>query len=193
MKDKATAQYNGIVLLTGYLQRLYVVELICNKLGESSNSERFHKAKSLLDESYTILPVFEETRNLTMAQKVQLQLIAKQTEELMAAYFKSLPLSFNEKLAIVGSSLYAEQHVNAGIIRLGELFNVEVNKDFHQRVKFYKDRTQMVDYLVHALSNDEQLEERFLKPIEPWFNEVMRNKNYVIEDFKSIAEMLEFE
>ncbi|MFL0504947.1 hypothetical protein ACH0B5_04295 [Ureibacillus sp. 179-F W5.1 NHS] len=192
MTNKVTTQYNGMILLTGYLQRLFVAETIYRRVGETYEQERYDNVKALLDEAYTILPVFEETHTLTAAQKIQLQLIAHQTEELMKTYFKQMPLSFNQKLAIVGSSLYAEQHVNAGIIRLGKMFNVEINKDFHQRTKFYEERTKMIDYLVFVLHHEEQPEEQFKKPIDPWFNDVIKNKDFVLEDFKQIAEMLEF-
>ncbi|MFC7686950.1 hypothetical protein [Ureibacillus sp. GCM10028918] len=192
MTKDINAQYNGMILLTGYLQRLFVAETIYRRIGEPYDQERYDKAKALLDEAYTIMPVFEETRSLTSAQRIQLQLIAQQTEELMQSYFKQMPLTFKQKLAIVGSSLYAEQHVNSGIVRLGKMFNVEVNKDFHQRVKFYEQRTKMVDYLVFTLHHNEEPEEQFKKPIDPWFNDVMKNKEYILNDFEQIAELLEF-
>ncbi|MDN4492481.1 hypothetical protein [Ureibacillus aquaedulcis] len=191
MANDIKAQYNGMILLTGYLQRLFVAETIYRRIGESYDQERYDKTKALFDEAFTIIPVFEETRSLTAAQKIQLQLIAQQTEELMKTYFKQMPLTFKQKLAIVGSSLYAEQHVNAGIIRLGELFNIEVNKDFHQRTKFYEQRTKMIDYLVFAYHHGEEPEEPLKKPIDPWFNDVMRNKDFILGDFKQVAQLLD--
>ncbi|RHW38234.1 hypothetical protein D1B33_04935 [Lysinibacillus yapensis] len=192
MTTNGPSQYNGMILLTGYLQRLFVAETIYRKIGETHDEARYERVKSLLDEAYAILPAFEETKNLTKAQINQLQLIAQQTEEFMKSYFKELPYTFKQKLAIVGSSLYAEQHVNAGIIRLGKLFNVEVNKDFHQRIKFYEQRTKMIDYLVATLQQNEEPEEQFTKPIDPWFNDVMKNKEFLLDDFKQVAKLLEF-
>lgn len=193
MSNKIKKQYNAMILLTGYLQRLFVTETIYQRIGEPYDQERFDKIKALLDESYTIIPVVEETHILTTEQKLQLLLIAQQTEELMQNYFKQLSLSFNQKLAIVGSSLYAERHVNAGIIRLGELFNVEVNKDFHQRTKFYEQRLKMIDYIVSSLQQKQEPEEQLIGPIDSWFNDVMRNKEHILEDFKQIAIMLDFQ
>ncbi|KGR74856.1 hypothetical protein [Ureibacillus sinduriensis] len=192
MTKDSKAQYNGLILLTGYLQRVYVAETIYRRVGEPYDSERFEKAKALLDEAYTILPVFEETKKLTAAQKIQLQLIAQSTDKLMGSYFKQMPLSFNQKLAIVGSSLYAEQHVNSGIIRMGELFNIEVNKDFHQRTKFYEQRMKMIDYLVFTLHHEQEPDEQFKKPVDPWFNDVMRNKDFIMADFKQVGQLLDF-
>ena len=192
MAKDIKAQYNGIILLTGYLQRVFVAETILERIGEPFDQKRYDLAKGLLDEVYTIIPVVEATKALTIEQKKQLELIAEQAEALMQNYFKELPLTFKEKLAIVGSSLYAEQHVNAGIVRIGELFDIKVNKDFHQRVKFYEQRTKMIDYLVFTLNQNEMPEEQFMKPIDPWFNDVMRNKAFILEDFKQVAQLLEF-
>ncbi|MCM3388365.1 hypothetical protein LG296_10005 [Ureibacillus chungkukjangi] len=192
MAKDIKAQYNGIILLTGYLQRVFVAETILERVGEPYNQERYDIAKALLDDAYTILPVVEETKTVSQDQKKKLEIIAKHTGELMKTYFKQMPLTFNEKLAIVGSSLYAEQHVNAGIVRLGELFNIQVNKDFHQRVKFYEQRTKMIDYLVFTLNQKEELEEQFTKPIDPWFADVIRNKDLILEDFKQVGQLLEF-
>lgn len=194
MANKATKQYNGMILLTGYLQRLFVAETIYRRLNEPHDPERFEKAKSLLDEAYTIVQVFEKTQSLTYEQKEQLLLIVKKTENLMASYFKEeTTYSFPQKIAIVGSSLYAEQHVNSGIVRLGEIFKVEVNRDFHMRIKFYEQRTKVIDYLVYSIENKEQPVEQIMKAIDSWFNDVMRNKEFILNDLNQIPQMLEHE
>ncbi|PKC52306.1 hypothetical protein RhiirA1_481814 [Rhizophagus irregularis] len=138
------------------------------------------------------MPIFEQTKTLSPDQKSQLQYITEQTENLMSTYFKPLPLKFNPKLAIVGSSLYAEQHVKAGIIQLGEIFNIEVNRDHKMRIKFYEQRTKLVDYIVFVLHHREQPEEQTTKQIEPWFNDVMKNKGLILDDFNQIKEMIGF-
>lgn len=190
MTNNGSAQYNGIILLTGYLQRLFVAETINRRTDEPYDPERFEQIKSLMDEVYAIIPIFEQTRALNMGQKVQLQIIAQKTEELMSTYFKQMPLSFNQKLAIVGSSLYAEQLVNEGIIRLGEVFNVDINEDFIMRRKFYEERTKLVDYIVYVLHHKEQPEDNATKQIEPWFNDVTKTKSGIADDFKQINELI---
>ncbi|SOC37284.1 hypothetical protein [Ureibacillus acetophenoni] len=191
MTNNVTVQYNGLVLLTGYLQRLFVAETIYRRTNEPYDEKRFNEIKTLMDEVYTIVPSFEQTGTFTMGQKVQLQLIVQKTENLMSTYFKQMPLSFNQKLAIVGSSLYAEQHVNEGIIRLGEVFNVEINEDFKKRRKYYEQRTKLIDYIVFVLHHNEQPEENATKQIDPWFHDVMKNKSGIEEDFKQINELIE--
>ncbi|KGR90305.1 hypothetical protein CD30_12085 [Ureibacillus massiliensis 4400831 = CIP 108448 = CCUG 49529] len=192
MTQNSKTQYNGMILLTGYLQRLFVAETIYRRLEEPYDPNRFEQIKTLLDDAYKIMPIFEQTKTLSPDQKSQLQYITEQTENLMSTYFKPLPLTFNQKLAIVGSSLYAEQHVNAGIIQLGEIFNIEVNRDHKMRIKFYEQRTKLVDYIVFVLHHREQPEEQTTKQIEPWFNDVMKNKGLILDDFNQIKEMIGF-
>ncbi len=192
MTKNATKQYNGIVLLTGYLQRLFVAETIYQRVGEHFDQERLATIHNLLDETYKVIPVFEQTHSLTETQKVQLQVVTEQVEQLMQSYFKPMDVSFTYKLAIVGSSLYSEQKVNAGIIRLGEIFKVEVNSDFHRRVQFYEQRTKMIDYLVGMLHEKKEIEEQFKKPVDPWFDDVMRNKDFILSDIKQIGELIGF-
>ncbi|BDH61719.1 hypothetical protein MTP04_18490 [Lysinibacillus sp. PLM2] len=192
MTQNSKTQYNGMILLTGYLQRLFVAETIYRRLEEPYDPDRFEQIKTLLDDAYKIMPIFEQTKTLSPDQMAQLKYITEQTEKLMTTYFKPLPLPFNQKLAIVGSSLYAEQHVNAGIIQLGEIFNIEVNRDHKMRIKFYEQRTKLVDYIVFVLHHREQPEEETMKQIEPWFNDVMRNKGFILDDFKQIKEMIGF-
>ncbi|TSI05267.1 transcriptional regulator [Lysinibacillus sp. BW-2-10] len=191
MSNKAKTQYNGMILLTGYLQRLFVVETIYQRLKVPHEAERLEQVKFLIDETHKILPVFEKTKTLTEVQRDELHFILRQIENLMADYFKESSCSFNEKLAIAGSSLYAEQHVNKGIIRLGEVFNQEINKDFHKRIQFYEQRTKMIDYLVHTLAEGKEPEEQFMKPVEPWFDNVMQNKELILKDIKQIEKMIE--
>lgn len=192
MLSDSKRQYNGIILMTGYLQRLFVVETIYYKLEEAVDSSKIDNVKKLIDQAYTVIPEFEKTLKLTSNQSEILKDITIQIEKMMETYFKPLPLSFNQKLAIVGSSLYAEQHVNEGIIRLGKLFNVEINRDFSMRKTFYEDRTKMIDYLVDKLHNHIQPNEQYMKPIEPWFNNVQSNQHFILEDIKKIGEMIGF-
>ncbi|MEK4229473.1 hypothetical protein [Solibacillus sp. FSL H8-0538] len=185
-------QYNGIILLTSYLQRVFVAETIYQRVKKGHLGIRYSEAKALLDETYTILPVVEKTKQLSVAQKAQLQLITEKTLALMKGYFKQMPLSFNDKLALVGSSLYGEQMMNNGVIRLGKLFNVEVNKDFHMRTQFYEDRTKMVDFLVNSIHHNEQPDVNLVKPIETWVVDILRQKDYVLADMNKISEMIGF-
>ncbi|HWL25855.1 MAG TPA: hypothetical protein VNR38_19245 [Ureibacillus sp.] len=193
MINNVTAQYHGMIILTGYLQRLFVAETIYRRLNEPYNQERFDQIKALMDEAYTIIPVYEQTGSLTMAQKIELKFILQKTEELMSSYFKQMPLSYNQKLAIVGSSLYADQHVNAGIVRLGEIFQIDVGEDYKQRLEFYEERTELIDYIVYVLHHNDQPNVQATQQIDPWFNGIMKNKSLIDDDIKKIRNLIGFD
>lgn len=183
-------QYNGIILITGYLQRLFVRDAIYEKLNGPIDVTRKEKIKSLIYTTQDILAKFENTKLLHEDQKLKLILVVDEINHLMKTYFNPLANNFVEKLAIVGSSLYAEQKVNDGIIRLGKLFAREINRDYEMRSKFYADRTKMIDYLVHTLAKNEKPDEDFLKPIDPWYENIMRNKDGILSDIEKIYDLI---
>lgn len=188
----AKTQYNGIILLTSYLQRIFVAETIYRKCSQHHSASRFELSQALLDEVHTIIPVFEETKSLDEAQIEQLQVMTNKTIDLMHGYFMLMPQNFIDKLALVGSSLYGEQLMNSGILRLGELFGIDMNKDFHMRVKFYEDRTKVIDVIVQQISDGKHLDEAVVKPIETWYNDILRQKVHVLNDIDQIAQMIGF-
>lgn len=192
MTVDAKKVYNGIVMLTGYLQCLYVFENILKQLDSPQDSERIQHIKELFDDALAILPVFEQTKELLPTQADKLKSITLQVENLMSTYFKDGQVSFNEKLAYVGSSLYSEQHVNAGIIRLGKVFQTEVNKDFHMRAKFYEERTKFIDTIVSLLKKNQPVEEKAIEIIELWYSNVIKNKEHILNDIKIIGQLIGF-
>lgn len=183
-------QYNGLILITGYLQRLFVRDAIYEKLNGPIDVNRKEKIKSLIYRTEDILAEFEQTKTLREDQKLKLILVLDEINNLMKTYFNPLSTSLTERIAIVGSSLYAEQKVNDGIIRLGKLFGREINRDYEMRSKFYADRTKMIDYLVHTLAKNEKPDEDFLKPIGPWYENIMRNKEGILSDIQKIYDLI---
>lgn len=183
-------QYNGLILIAGYLQRLFVAESIYAKLRIPTDPARMDTIKGLINKTQPIINEFEATVTLREDQQLQCILVLDEINKLMKGYFKPLVTNFNEKLAIFGSSLYAEQMVNNGIIKLGKLFNVEINRDFEMRSKFYADRTKMIDYLVHTIENNQTPDMEFMTPIEPWYENIMRNKEGILEDIQKIYDLL---
>ncbi|MEJ9280775.1 transcriptional regulator [Ureibacillus thermosphaericus] len=192
MTMDARKVYNGIVLLTGYLQRLYVFENIHHQLNLPHDSERIQKVKELFDDTLAMLPIFEQAKELAPTQVNKLKSVTNEVESLMASYFKDEPVSFQEKLAYVGSSLYAEQHVNLGIIRLGKVFQVEVNRDFEMRTKFYEERTKFIDTIVSLIKKNQQIEDKAMEIIESWYTNVKNNKENILNDLKLINTLIGF-
>lgn len=188
-KIDASIQYNGIMLLTSYLQRLYVSESIYIKLNGTAET-RFEQTKQLLDDTSIIRAMFEQTKQLTPEQQQKLKSISAHTKQLMEGYFKAGSHSLNDKIAIVGSSLYGEQAMNSGIIRLGQLFGQDINKDYTMREKMYEDRTKVIDVIVHTLARKEPLDEQMLTPINKWYEGILKQQQAILEDMRKIEEMI---
>lgn len=192
MTVDARNAYNGIVLLTGYLQRLYVFEKIHHELNMPHDPERLQQVKELFDDTLAMLPIFEQTKELFPTQVNKLKSVMEKVEKLMSTYFKEEPLSFHEKLAYVGSTLYSEQHVNLGILRLGKVFQVEVNKDFEKRVKYYEERTKFIDTIVSLIKNKKPVEEKAMNIIDMWYTNVEKNKENILTDLQLIGKLIGF-
>ncbi|WP_107942726.1 hypothetical protein [Metasolibacillus fluoroglycofenilyticus] len=182
----AQQQYNGLILLTSYIQRIYIAEKINERIGVQTNPSRLQAAKNYLDELNMIMPLFEQTRELTDTQLKRVKEITMSTKHLMDGYFPQPPFSFVQKLSIVGSSLYGEQLMNTGVLRLGQLFQKEVGKDFEMRVKFYKERTEFIDAVVHTLYSKEEIELSLQQIIANWFEGIMANRKNVLQDMEKI-------
>lgn len=191
MTIQAQRAYNGIVLLASYLQRLYVSETIYSHLNETHDANRIEEIKELFDDALAMVPLFEMTKELADTQINKLKQITRQMESYMSTYFKDSP-SFHDKLALVGSSIYAEQNINNGIIRLSQLFNVEINQEYYNRIEFYEERTNLIEMIVSTLKNNEPLEEQFEKLIESWYLKVIQNKELIIKDMEKIGELIGF-
>lgn len=187
---EASIHYNGIILLTAYLQRQFVYETIEVRLS-GANDEKLKKVKDMMDHTYAMLKLFEETKSLMDGQKNKLVTFADEITFMMQNYIEDEP-TFNERLAVVGSTLYAEQMMNNGIIQLCHVFNQEVKKDYTERVKFYADRTKAIDIIVHMLSEGKEVEQAMLDQIDKWYEGIAKQKTNILQDIKKVNEMLNY-
>ncbi|MCH7322077.1 transcriptional regulator [Solibacillus sp. MA9] len=189
-KYEASIQYNGIILLASYLQRLYVYETIQVKINNATD-EKLKKVKGMFEHSEMMVKIFEETKSLMDGQRDKLKSFAGEVSLLMQDYIKDEP-DFNERLAIVGSTLYGEQMMNFGIIKLGHIFKQNVGKDFPARAKFYEDRTKAVDLMVHLVAQGDTIEEGMQDLIDKWYVGIAAQKGGILTDIRKINEMLDF-
>ncbi|ATP40442.1 transcriptional regulator [Solibacillus sp. R5-41] len=187
---EASIHYNGIILLTAYLQRQFVYETVQVRLHNASD-DKLKKVKDCLDRTHAMLKLFEETKSLLEGQTNKLKSFSEQVTLMMQNYIKEEP-SFTERLAVVGSTLYAEQMMNNGIIRLGQVFQQNVGKDFTARTKFYEDRTKVIDIIVHLLADGKEVEEAMMQQIDKWYEGIAGQKNNILGDMKKINEMLDY-
>lgn len=190
----AATQYNGLVLLNGYLQRLYVHEKTKGVLNNGSfNVEKIDIITQQLKKVLEIGEVFNSKKSLDEPNKNSLLEIAEIAEKLSEEYKNEMikSKSFKEELAVTASAIYAEEHINNGIIQMGELFNPEVKDRFMQHILYYRDRVALVNSVVQKESEGEEISQKDKDQIVTWYNQTIQNAQYISKDFESIREYLQ--
>lgn len=187
---EASVHYNGIILLSAYLQRQYVYRTIQVRLNGASE-EPLNKVKNMLEHTELMLNIFEESKVLMEGQRNKLKSFADEVALLMQNYIKEEP-DFKERLAVVGSTLYSEQLMNNGIIKLGYIFKQNIGKDFPARVKFYEERTKVIDVMVQLVSEGKEIEKGMQDILNKWYDGIAIQKKGIMEDLSKINEMLDF-
>lgn len=187
---EASVHYNGIILLSAYLQRQYVYRTIQVRLNGASE-EPLNKVKTMLEHTELMLNIFEESKDLMDGQRNKLKSFADEAALLMQNYIKEDP-DFKERLAVVGSTLYSEQLMNNGIIKLGYIFKQNIGKDFPARVKFYEERTKVIDLMVQLVSERKEIEKGMQDILNKWYDGIANQKKGIMEDLSKINEMLDF-
>lgn len=184
-------QFNGMVLLNGYLQRLFVYETVRRMTKNGQNDGRMEKTRSLLDSLAAIVQQFEQTKQLSGSQINDLLSTLNEVQLMMGDYLPSTSsVDFEEKLAIAVSSIYGEEHINNELIKLGELFDPEIQDRFMQRIPYYQKRVALSNRIVHKKGNNEPVSSDESAQIEEWFEDVMRNKDGIQSDFHTIRRCL---
>lgn len=178
-----------MMLLASYVQRLHVFYATRQHL-EGQQFPQVEKAKEAFESINAIMPMFEQTRVLTASQLEKLEKIAEEVDEMMGSYFSAIDQTFNYRASIVASTLFSEQLMNAGVIRLGKLFNEMISPDFESRVKFYEDRTKMIQYVVVMTKDGKEVAEEILKVVEELFAAIQKQEQVIISDVQKIKPML---
>ena len=184
----AKTQYNGMLLLASYIQRLYVNEQVKGRLEEES--EQLAVVKDYFDSINAIMPMFTQTKVLTVSQGKKLGSILKGVRKMMKHYFEPLNTSYDYQLRIVTSTLFAEKLMITGIIHLGKVFNEDVGADIQRRVKFYEERTTMVNKLVAAQQAGMPPTDEVKGIISSWYEGVVKQQDNILKDMDKIAPMI---
>ena len=184
----AKIQYNGMLLLASYVQRLFVAEQVKGRLGEEST--QLSTVKDYFDSINAIMPMYTQTKMLTVTQGEKLSEILHGVKNMMSDYFEPLNTSYEYKLRIVTSTLFAEKLMISGIIHLGEIFNEDVGSDFQKRKKFYEERTTLVNKLVAAHVARNAPTEQVISVINTWFEGILKQQEHILKDMNKIAPMI---
>ena len=188
-QQHAKTQYNGIILLSSYIHRLFVQQSIEIRLLNEEKHWKLDKIKEMLNDVSLIMSMFEQTKDLTVGQHDKLIEIYSQTNDQFENFFEPEPM-FLEKVAIVASSFYGERHLNEKIIHLSKLFDVTIASDYEKRIQFYDERIKLMDFVVHALSQGDHLKPELVQQIEMWYSNVSSIKQPIIEDLRKVPLLL---
>ena len=188
-QQHAKTQYNGIILLSSYIHRLFVQQTIEIRLLNEKTHWKLDQYKEMLNDVSLIMSMFEQTKDLTVGQHDKLIEIYSQTNDQFENFFKIEPM-FLEKVAIVASSFYGERHLNEKIIHLSKLFDVTIASDYEKRIQFYDERIKLMDFVVHALSQGDDLKPDLVQQIEMWYSNVNAIKQPIMDDLSKIPLLL---
>ena len=188
-QQHAKTQYNGIILLSSYIHRLFVQQTIEIRLLNEKTHWKLDQYKEMLNDVSLIMSMFEQTKDLTVNQHDKLIEIYSQTNDQFSKYFKPEP-TFLEKVAIVASSFYGERHLNEKIIHLSKLFDVTIASDYEKRIQFYDERIKLMDFVVHALSQGDDLKPDLVQQIEMWYSNVNSIKQPIMDDLSKVPLLL---
>lgn len=186
----AKSQYNGIILLSSYIHRLYVQQSVEVRLVEKRQHTKEKPYKEMLDDLALIISMFEQTKDLTVGQYNKLIQLYDETSHHFPQFFKLEPTNFSGKVAIVTASFYAERHLNEKIIHLSKLFDAKIASDYEKRIQFYNERIKLMNFVVHALSQGDNLKPELKQQIESWYSNVISIKNPIIDDLNKVQMLL---
>ncbi|MEK3888877.1 hypothetical protein [Bacillus sp. FSL K6-3431] len=186
-------QYNGIILLNSYLQRLFVFEKINSMLENSNEHIQINTISPLLDTIEEIGNEFNRTKQLSQEDKEKAHLIIGETRKLMKTYLHNISTytNFEEKIAIAASTIYGEEHINNGVIKLGELFNSEILDRYMQQKPYHQKRVALINHIVHKKVIDNLLTDDEMIQIEKWYDDVIQNKNGIESDLDTINRFID--
>ena len=189
-QQMAKTQYNGIILLSSYIHRLFVQQSVAIRLLDEKQETKLNMFKGMLDDLALITSMFEQTKDLTVDQYKKLMAIYEKTNEQFPHFFKFEPTILSEKVAIIAASFYSERHLNEKIIHLSKLFDETITSDYEKRIQFYDNRIQLMDFVVHALSQGDDLKPELVQQIELWYNNVTSIKEPIIDDLSKVPMLL---
>lgn len=185
-------QYNGMMLLASYVQRLHVFYATLQHV-ENKEYPQIQQQKEAFESINAIMPMFEATKTLTVTQFEKMQEITAATIEAMKQYFQPLNTSFGYKVALVTSTFFGEQMMNNGVIRLSRIFKEEIGPDFERRIQFYEERTKMMQIVVLLVKDGKMPEDDIVKTIDKFYEGIMKNQQLILQDLQKISPMIKGE
>jgi len=188
-------RFNGLVLLTGYLQRFYVHERVRQMLGDGGPETRLKDLAGMIDVVTELVRQTEADRRVPANAAEAVRPIILRLREWVADYQPQprAEVSTAEMVATVAGVIYAEGHVNRGIIQMGELFDSELADRYRQLAPAHQSNAAAVNTAVAQVARQEPIEESLRLQMETWYEQARASREKVISDIEAVAVMLEGE
>ncbi|GIP39831.1 hypothetical protein J31TS4_31110 [Paenibacillus sp. J31TS4] len=195
MMTRQARKYNGMVLLYGYLQRLFVSERIQEMLEYEPSEEARQSLTASLDTLTPLLRDFDPARPLTLEAETRLLAILDELEPALDRYEEMITpgARFEPMLIVAASTLYAEEHINQGLVHWGKHFDPTAEDRYRQQVPRLRSRVGSVTEIVKKVSEGIPLSADDHAEIDRWYGDVLRNRDGIRSDAEKIRELLKAE
>lgn len=150
-------QFNGLVLLYGYLQRIYVHDQVLAMLGEQGSPSTADDLPPMLALVGGAMRSFDPEGGLSPDEVHDLESVVDAAQPLVAGCLPQPGDSPGHQLAAVSAAVYAEDHVNNGIVRMGDLLDPDVADRFRQRIPSFRNRVAVVTNWVERAADHQSL------------------------------------
>jgi hypothetical protein len=176
-------QLNGLVLLYAYLQRVFVHAKV-------SAGAIPDPVPELLDVAGTAIQSFDQDAGLSGEERRRLLDLTGEARSLMREHLPRPDAELPEQLASVAAALYAEEHVNNGIIHMGDIYDPEVADRFRQRIPHFRDQIAVITDFVGKATDGVPLTAEENAKLDSWFADVTGSAENIEQDFRQIEQYL---
>lgn len=189
--NKVQFQFHGIVLLYGYLQRLFVYGNIKGMLDTKPEAPEWEELPKLLDGVSAIFQSFDRTSGLKLDQMKQAFTAYRTVEAMTPETFPDQEKAqLADRLAVVGAGLYAEEYINTGLIHLGMNFDPKVEKRYREQAKHYQKTVKIISLLVDKTAQGQPLSKVEADQLQSWYKTSLENTDTVKKDIRRIRYFL---
>lgn len=186
----AKLQLNGLVLLYAYLRRAGDYRSMLGLLGEPTDADEAARLTPMLERVGAAVRDFDPDTGLSADQVAEFDAIVEQTGPLTDAFVPDEDADDHQILAAVAAAVYAEEHVNDGLVHLGDLMDPALAEQFRARTLHFQARTSTVTTWVKTVSGGEPLDAEALQQRDELLDQVLEAAAHIDSDLATIRQFL---
>ncbi len=186
----AKLQLNGLVLLYAYLRRAYDYRTMLRLLGERVDQAELDALSPMLERTSGAIRDFDPDEGLDPAAAAEFDGITGQVASFTEAFVPHDGADPRRQLAAVAAAVYAEEHVNDGIVHMGDLLDPELADRFRQRTLHFQQRTATVTSWVKTVAADERLDAESASQRDELVDQVIEASANIDSDLATIRRFI---